>query len=118
MGIKDDKPVIQTRSYRVGNNADGTTNVIPFPSQPRELTLERGEELLKNLRKQLRFHQKNIENTLEILSEHQLRCAKTEDDYDDQLVAYADRIGLENVKTEYINYGSHISVKDGHLVVK
>ena len=103
MGIKDNKPVIETRSYKVGGD-----NVIQFPGTRKAEVVEKEHKALDNMAKLLRFHFKNIKETQAILAEHQLRCAKTEDDYDDMLKAYADRVGVENVETKYMNYGSHV----------
>lgn len=112
MGVKDDKPVIETKSYKTGGD-----NVIQFPGTSRESVIENEEYALKQSQKLLRYHHEQIKKTMAILAEHQLRCAKTEDDYDDMLKAFADRVGVENVSITHMNYGSHVKpvIKNGKM---
>ena len=80
MGIKDDKPVIKTRSYKVGGD-----NIITFPGTKRQEVIDKSETELLNKQKLLRFHFKTIKDTESKLADYQLQLGKAEDSYDELL---------------------------------
>lgn len=105
MGVKDDKPVIETKSYKVGGD-----NVVElFPNSTPKADHEHDEvATLKRLQKMLRYHNSLIKDAMAQLAAYQLQCAKTEDEYDDLLKIHADRVGVSNVTVQLMNYGSHV----------
>jgi hypothetical protein len=108
MGIRDDKPTITTRSYKVGQHADGTTNVIAFPINKPTIKRTAIEGQLDNIQKFLRYQFKCIKEQMEELSNMQRECAKTEDSYDELLVEYAARVGVTNVNKRYMDYSKRV----------
>lgn len=105
MGIEDDKPVIETRSYKVGG--DNVVELFPNSTPKADHESDTVEEL-KRLQKMLRYHNSLIKEAMAQLAAYQLQCAKTEDDYDDLLKIHADRVGAGNVSINLMNYGSHV----------
>ena len=105
MGIPTDKETIKTNHARLGV-------VLPFPKSgvkhPAEVVVEKDINALQQQQKLLRFHFRNIKDTQRILSEHNLRCANAEGAYDEMLLAYAQRVGAENVSTQLMNYGTNV----------
>jgi len=104
-------------------NKGKTDNIIAFPTknkhnQPNEFT--RLERKMLSSQKLLRFHYKNIREALENLANHQLKCAKSEGDYDALLLDYAHRIGIENVPKKYMDYSKKTKPdidEDGNLIL-
>lgn len=109
--IKDDKPVIKTHNSKVGGD-----NVVQFPLNKPEIKRTQLERELEYKQKLLRFHFKNIKAAQEKLSQLHVICNAIEDEYDEILKEYADRIGVENVAYKYMEYSKHVkpvSTKDG-----
>jgi hypothetical protein len=106
MGIKDDKPTIKTRSYKVGG--DNVVQLFPQGNVEQKTKLTADESKLTHMQKLLRFQFKNIKEGMENLSSLQRECAKTEEMYDDLLKVHAERVGVENLTKTMLDYSSHV----------
>jgi hypothetical protein len=104
MGIRDDKPTIETRSYKVGQKG----NVIAFPLNKPTIKRTAIEGQLDNIQKFLRYQFKCIKEQMTELSNMQRECAKTEDSYDELLMEYSQRVGVTNVDKKYMDYSKRV----------
>jgi len=66
---------------------------------------------LNQLIKVLDFQYKHISEALAALAAMQGECAKTEDEFNQEILEYANRIGAANIPYKYMKYSSHVIPK-------